>query len=252
MEPLRAELDERFATGELDPAVWLPYYLPHWATRAGSAATWGIGADGLVLRIPAEQPLWAPDQHPEPLRVSCIQSGEHDGQQPFLAMQQVREPQPTFWGCTPHHGHVEVRMRMRISPRSMAAFWMSGLERTRAESGEICVAEIFGDALVTGPDGPTAAVGVGVKAFADPLLTQDFEAVRMRLDVAAFHTYAVDWAPGALRFTIDGVEVRSLAQSPDYPVQLMIGVFDFPAKAAADDVVEPELVVAHVRATPLP
>lgn len=127
------ELDERFATGELDPAVWLPYYLPHWGTRAGSAATWGIGPDGLVLRIPAEQPLWAPNQHPEPLRVSCIQSGERDGQQPFLALQQVRR----------------------------------------------------------------------------------------------------------------------LAQSPGYPVQLMIGVFDFPAKARADDLVEPELVVGGVRGAPL-
>ncbi len=241
-------LDERFATGELDPAIWLPYYLPHWATRAGSAATWGIGPDGLVLRIPAEQPLWAPDQHREPLRVSCIQSGERDGQQPFLAMQQVREPQPTFWGYTPLYGHVEVRMRMRLSPRSMAAFWMSGLEEVPAESGEICVAEIFGEALDASP---SAAVGVGIKKFLDPRLDADFTTVRMRMDVGQFHTYAVDWAPGSLVFTIDGVEVRRLAQSPGYPVQLMIGVFDFPGKAAFDDLVEPELVVAHVRGGPL-
>ncbi|MGI5130608.1 glycoside hydrolase family 16 protein [Pseudonocardia sp. CA-107938] len=240
----RTQLDERFATGELDPDVWLPYYLPHWATRAGSAATWGIGAEGLVLRIPAEQGLWAPDQHAEPLRVSGIQSGERDGQQPFLALQQVREPQPEFWGFTPHYGHVEVRMRMRLSPRSMAAFWLAGVERNRGESGEICVAEIFGDTIT---DGPSAAVGIGVKAFADPALTQDFTAVRMPLDVSVFHTYAVDWTPGALRFTVDGVEVRRLGQSPDYPVQLMLAVFDFPAKAAPGDDLEPELVVSHVR-----
>jgi hypothetical protein len=34
-------------------------------------------------------------------------------------------------------------------------------------------------------------------------------------------------------------------------MQLMIGVFDFPAKAAAAEVPVPELVVSHVRGHPL-
>lgn len=39
-----------------------------------------------------------------------------------------------------------------------------------------------------------------------------------------------------------------MSQAPDYPMQLMIGVFDFPAKGTADDrVAVPELVVSHVR-----
>ena len=35
----RRPLDEQFDGNELDPAVWLPYYLPHWSSRAASAAT---------------------------------------------------------------------------------------------------------------------------------------------------------------------------------------------------------------------
>ena len=56
-----------------------------------------------------------------------------------------------------------------------------------------------------------------------------------------------------MAFSVDGEVVRRVDQAPDYPVQLMIGVFDFPAKAASDeaDVPVPELVVSHVRGRPL-
>ena len=61
--------------------------------------------------------------------------------------------------------------------------------------------------------------------------------------------YAVDWRPGSLLFSIDGDVVRRIDQAPDYPVQLMIGVFDFPAKGGAPAV--PEMVVSRVRGGPL-
>jgi hypothetical protein len=42
--------------------------------------------------------------------------------------------------------------------------------------------------------------------------------------------------------------VKYIGQSPNYPVQLMIGVFDFPDKADPDatDVPVPEMIVTHV------
>ena len=88
--------------------------------------------------------------------------------------------------------------------------------------------------------------------FRDPVLTEEFSAEPRGIDVAEHHTYAVDWRPGSLSFSIDGDVVRRIDQAPDYPVQLMIGVFDFPAKAAADarEVPVPELVVSHVRGRP--
>jgi hypothetical protein len=63
----------------------------------------------------------------------------------------------------------------------------------------------------------------------------------------------VDWRPGSLEFTVDGDVVRRVAQAPDYPVQLEIGVFDFPDKAdpSAAEVPVPELVVSHVIGYPL-
>ena len=72
--------------------------------------------------------------------------------------------------------------------------------------------------------------------------------MRLPLDVAEFHDYAVDWTPGRLVFSVDGEAVRELYQAPDYPVQRMIGVFDFPGQAGgrAPGFV-PGLVVSAVR-----
>jgi hypothetical protein len=52
---------------------------------------------------------------------------------------------------------------------------------------------------------------------------------------------------------VDGSVVRRCDQAPDYPMQLMIGVFDFPAKAPAGEaeVPVPSLTVSHVLGRPL-
>jgi hypothetical protein len=253
--PERSDLDEGFAGDTLDPEVWFPYYLPHWSSREASAATYEVREGELRLSIPVDQPLWCPDLHDEPLRVSCIQTGSFAGplgssigQQAFRDGLTVAEEQPTFWGYTPRYGQVEVRMRGTVTPRSMVAFWMSGIEDRPERSGEACVAEVFGDDITLG----TAAVGMGVRPFRDPALVEDFTADHLAIDVADDHTYGVDWRPGSLTFSIDGTPVRQLDQAPDYPMQLMIGVFDFPAKSVGgDDDAVPELVVTRVRGRPL-
>jgi beta-glucanase (GH16 family) len=126
----------------------------------------------------------------------------------------------------------------------MVAFWMSGIEDKPQHSGEICVMEVFGDAVRDG----SAGVGMGLHKFRDPGLTENFSAEPLNIDVAEFHTYGVDWRPGSLTFAVDGEVTKRIAQSPNYPVQLMIGVFDFPAKAdpSSTDVPVPEMVVTHV------
>jgi glycosyl hydrolase family 16 len=243
----RQALDERFTADTLDPDVWLPYHLPHWSSRERSAATYSVHDGELHLSIPSTQPLWCADLHAEPIRISCIQSGCLNGQQPFAPGLSVQEEQPEFWGYTPFYGRIEVRMRGTITARSMFAFYLSGIEDQPDHSGEICVAEIFGDAVRPGE----AEVGIGVKKLRDPALAQEFSADPLPIDVAEFHTYGVEWRPGALAFSVDGQVVRRAAQAPDYPVQLMLGVFDFPGKAAPDDTTVPELVVSHVKGEPL-
>jgi hypothetical protein len=259
-----ARVSEAFADdfeGErLDTEVWVPHYLPQWSSRAQSAATYELAGSELRLTIPPGQGLWCADEHEGPLRVSGVQSGVFSGpvgstvgQQPFRDAQVVREAQATQWGWTPHYGLLEVRARMELSPRSMASVWMIGLEDEPDRCAEICVFEVFGDAIEEGDGGPTAAVGLGLHAFRDPAITEEWAAERMALDVGDFHVYAADWRPGRVDFLIDGEHVRTVHQAPDYPMQMEVAVFDFPARPAsapADNV--PLLAVDYVRGTSTP
>jgi hypothetical protein len=236
---------------DLDRSVWIPHYLPQWSARAVSAATYEVAGSELRLSIPPEQGLWCADEHEEPLRVSGVQSGVFSGdvgstvgQQPFRDGLVVREAQGTHWGWTPHYGVLEVRARMELSARSMASVWMVGIENEPQRSGEICIFEVFGEAI--DPSGP--AVGMGVHPFRDPALRDDFATPRLPIDVTDFHVYAVDWRPGRVDFFLDDEHVRTVEQAPDYPMQMMIGVFDFPAKpsSAADAAHVPRFVLDYV------
>jgi beta-glucanase (GH16 family) len=157
----------------------------------------------------------------------------------------VREEQPAHWGWTPHHGVLEVRARMELSPRSMASVWLVGIEDEPHRSGEICMFEVFGDAI----DASGPAIGMGVHPFRDPALRDDFATVRQPIDVTGLHVYTVDWRPGRVDFLIDGAHMRTVEQAPDYPMQMMAGVFDFPAKPSADAHADhvPRLVLDSVR-----
>jgi hypothetical protein len=254
--PIEGEFLDDFDAPDLDTEAWVPHYLPQWSSRAESAATYEIADSELRLAIPSPQGLWCPADH-DPLRVSGIQSGVFSGevgstigQQPFRDGLVVREFQATQWGWTPHHGLLEVRARMDVSPRSMAGVWMVGLEDEPTRCGEILLFEVFGDAVGAEDGGPTAAVGMGVRPFRDPALTDGFSAPRLALDVAEFHVYAADWRPGRVDFLVDGELVKTLHQAPDYPMQMMIAVFDFPDRAAAAPDHVPRLAVDYVRGRP--
>jgi hypothetical protein len=250
------EFSDDFDGAGLDTEVWVPHYLPQWSSRAESAAVYALAGSELRLTIPRELGLWCAGDHEPPLRVSGIQSGVFSGavgstvgQLSFRDGLVVREFQPTLWGWTPRYGRLEVRARMTLTPRSMASVWMAGLEDEPERSGEINLFEVFGDAL----EDATAAVGSGIKRFRDPALTEEFDAPRLAIDVAEPHVYAADWRPGRVDFLVDGRHMKTVHQAPDYPMQMMVAVFDFPAHDAAPQYADhvPELAVDHVRGRPL-
>lgn len=250
----RTRLDERFETGTLDTDLWVPSYLAHWSSKAAAAATWRIEPEGLVLSIPPEQPLWCPDLHEEPLRVSGIQSasfsgplGSASGPQPFRDGLVVREEQPTQWGYTPHRGRIEIEMRGRVDDASMFACWLAGIEDRPERSGELCLGEIFGSTIRDG----AIDVGVGIHRFRDPSLTEAFVTIRRRMDPSDFHAYRLDWSAQSVELFVDDEPIHRVSQSPDYPMQLMIGVFDFPARRGSSAAFTPEMTVARIRGGPL-
>ena len=248
----RPVFEDDFDGPDLDRAVWLPHYLPAWSSRAATAATYEVRDSCLRLSIPPEQGLWLAGEHQPPLRVSGIQSGNFSGpvgstvgQQPWRPGAVVREEQEPFQGWTPSSGRLEMRARAVVGPRSMVAWWMVGLEDVPERCAEICVFEIFGDAV---DPGVSAAVGMGLHAFRDPGTPEDFAAPRLPIDVADFHSYAVHWTPDRVEFHVDGEPVRSCPRPPAYPMQMMVAVFDFPDRSTGDDADDvPELVVDHLR-----
>ena len=243
---------DEFDDPELDRAVWLPNYLPAWSSRASTEATYEIRDSCLHLSIPPTQGMWCADDHRPPIRVSGIQSGNFSGpvgstvgQQPYREGLKVREEQDTFRGWMPESGYIEVRARGLISPRSMVAIWMVGFEDRPERSAEICVAEIFGNAVVPGV---STAVGMGLHPFRDPAVSEDFEAVRLPIDAADFHTYVVDWTRERTDFLVDGERIRSCPRPPAYPMQMMLTVFDFPEMSTGDDAdLVPSLIVDYLR-----
>jgi hypothetical protein len=250
--------EDRFPGPGLDYSTWFPHYLPAWSSRARSRASFHVDNAGLTLDIPPGHPIWCEGDHDPPIRVSGLQSGNWSGpvgtprgQQRYREGLTVCEVQDRFEGWLPSSGQVEISARMDLSPRSMAALWLSGFEDDDAQErcGELCVFEVFGNAL--GPVvAPSAEVGVGIKAFRDPSLTQDFAAPRLPIDVAEPHLYAVSWDAGRAEFTVDGAVVRRCPRPPTYPLQLMLAVFDFPQWSLGDDDhLVPRLVVDRIAGT---
>lgn len=224
-----ADVDERFEGEVLDLERWWPHYTPHWSSRARTAARFDLDG-GLTLRIDDDSAPWAPEIDGD-IRVSHLQTGQHSGavgsgvgQHRFRPDLVVREEQPERRLWLPHHGVIEASFAAIRHPRAMVAFWPIGFEAAPDDCGEICIAEIFGSEI--GESG--GLVGVGVKAQNDPRLRDDFEKVPVSGDLTEVHSYAVEWSADRLRFFVGGRWVKTVAQRLDYPVQLMLDVYEFP------------------------
>ena len=243
---MTTEFRDRFT--RLDPAVWTTAYLPAWSSLAEASATYTTGRDGLALTIPEDHPLWCADLHPTPLRVSGIQSvnrsgpvGSTDAPQSFRDGLRVREEQSTVLGFAPCYGRIDVTCSARLTERSMFSAWMVGLEDQPDRCGEICIMEVFGNTV----DGGRVSIEQGIHKFRDTALHEDFSAQPRDFDISAEHTYGVEWRPGSVDFTIDELTTRVADQAPDYPMMLILAVFDFPDQSG-DTATVPQLRVSEV------
>ena len=223
------EVDERFEGTELDSRLWFRHYLPHWSSREASRARLDVGGGELRLRIDADQPPWN-REHDGWLRASCLQTGEFAGplgsaigQLQFAEGLTVREEQPTAALYTPRYGLVEVRLRAIADPANMVALWMIGFEDVPEHSGEILVCEIFGRDMTE----TTARIGMGVRPWADQALGDHFEQVELAIDANQPHWYAADWQRDRVDLYVDEQLVKTVDQAPDYPMQVMLSLYEF-------------------------
>jgi Glycosyl hydrolases family 16 len=244
---VQLEFEDTFQGVLLDERKWLPYYLAHWSSRQRSTARYTLGAGSLRLRIDGDQQPWCPEFDGN-VRVSSLQTGALSGplgsavgQCHFRPDLVVREAQPEVRLYTPEYALIEMRARASIDSQSMVALWMIGFQDAPSRSAEICVCEIFGRDVRP----HRAAVGMGLHPFGDPRIRDEFAAEALAIDVREFHTYAADWTPDHVTFVVDGQPIKTVHQSPQYSMQLMLGIYDFAGEASGT--YPKEFIVDYVR-----
>ena len=246
------EVEDTFEASTLDAALWLPRYLSHWSSREASAARFTLDGNHLRLRIDADQLPWCPEFDGW-LRVSSIQTGAFSGpvgsgigQQHFASGMVVREAQPPVALYTPTFGLFELRARALDDPANMVALWMIGYEDAPERSGEILIMETFGRDVEPG----VARIGMGVRPHGDPTLVDAFSQEPVSIDVRDYHTYAAEWTPAWIAFYVDDHLIRVVRQSIVYPMQFMLGIYEFaegPEPASPRDRYPKEFVVDWFR-----
>jgi beta-glucanase (GH16 family) len=70
--------------------------------------------------------------------------------------------------------------------------------------------------------------------------------VALAIDATDWHTYGATWTPDAIGFYVDDQLVRTVEQRIDYPLQLMVDLFEFPGAGDRDAAAYPK--IADVRA----
>jgi hypothetical protein len=222
------EVEDTFAGPSLDERLWFPHHLAGWSSRDASAARYEVGG-GLRLRIDADQPPWSPEFDGW-TRASSLQTGVFSGpvgggigQVHFRDGLVVREAQGSIAFYTPQYGVFEVRCRAIDDPANMVALWMIGFGDEPTHSAEICVCEIFGRDV----GAKTARVGMGVHPFGDPSIKDEFAAEEVAIDARDAHTYSVRWTSTEVAFYIDDRLVKVVDQSPAYPMQFMLDIYEF-------------------------
>jgi hypothetical protein len=224
------EFEDTFDGGILDAGRWLPYHLPQWSSREDAAARYRLGGGVLRLQIEADQQPWCREFDGE-VRVSSLQTGVFTGplgstigQHRFRADVVVREAQRNTRLYTPQYGLFELRAKAIDDPRCMVALWMIGYEDEPNRSAEICICEIFGRDV----EATRAAIGMGLHPFGDLTIIDEFAPVPVPIDAREFHIYAAEWTPEYVAFFVDHRLVKVVEQAPRYPMQFMLGIYEFP------------------------
>lgn len=222
-----ADFEDDFADG-VDPAKWIAHYLPQWTVPERSAARYASVPEGLELRIESDQLDWRAED--APLRVSNLQTGVFSG--PLGSARGthrhrpdglvVRTPMPLHLPFAPTAGRIDVTVAASTDAGCMLAAWLVGTEHlSEQDAGEICVFEIDAEAV-----GETTRARTGIKAHHDPRLRQDMSEVVLPFDASRSHTWTVIWGHGETTIGCEGVIVRTLPQAPDYPMVLLIDLFE--------------------------
>ena len=227
------EFEDRFEGPELDERKWLPYYLPQWSSRERAAARYEVGG-GLRLLIEEDQPPWCPEWDGE-LRVSSLQTGvfARPGRQPPRPAERLPRRRGRARGAARDAAVPPAVRPHRDAPardRSPARDGRAVDDRLRGRAGALRRDLRRRDLRPRRPRPRPRAGRHGHPPFGDPALREEWAQEELAIDVREPHVYAADWTPEHVAFSVDGEHVKTVGQSPAYPMQLMLGVYEFPGE----------------------
>jgi hypothetical protein len=222
------QFSEEFDGPELDDDKWIPCYLPQWSSCERAAANYHFEESCLILEITPEQQPWCPEYDGDN-RCSALQTGVFSGpagskigQSRFSDALVVREAQANVRKYTPQFGYFEARVKGLATSANHVSIWMIGYEDTPERSGEICLFELLGAEA----GAASSTVRYGVHPWFDPVLREEFFVDTFPINSTDFHIYAVEWTPTYIDFFIDNAKIRTIHQSPHYPMQFIVGMFE--------------------------
>jgi Glycosyl hydrolases family 16 len=223
--------DNDFEELTLNTQNWIPYYLPQWSSREKSKPNYKIKNGQLFLQITDNQQPWCPEFNGE-VKCSSIQTGvfagelgskigQHEFFNPTCVVREEQKKEHTF---LPKYGYIEIRAKALATKSNVVSLWMIGYEDQPERSAELCVFEVKGWNVKENK----AKIGFGIHKFNDPKLKEEFYEEDFELDATKFHVYAAEWADDKVDFFIDNQLIKTIHQSPDYPMQLMLGIYEVP------------------------
>ena len=225
--------DEDFNDSDLNLKHWVPYYLPQWSSREKSKPNFTIKDNLLTLLINKNQQPWCPEFNGD-VKCSSLQTGMYagclgsdKGQHKFFNVNAVvREQQVNVKKYVPQYGYFEMRAKFAATKSNVVALWMIGYEDSPERSAELCIMEIKGCNV----NKNKSKIGIGLHNFNDSKLVDEFSEKDYEIDVTQFHIYAAEWTKDSIVFFINNKIVKVVNQSPDYPMQFMLGIYEIPAK----------------------
>jgi Glycosyl hydrolases family 16 len=130
---------------------------------------------------------------------------------------------------TPRFGYFETRLKAVPVVGYHVALWMIGFDEPQA--GEIRCFEIHGGNVTM----EKSRVDYGILCWDDPTLYEEIYEDYLPMNAADYHIYGVERRPKQVDFYVDNVKLRTLHQSPQYPMQFMLGVYERPHEVRAED-----------------
>lgn len=247
------EFNDEFDAKDLNTEKWIPYYLPQWSSKENSKPIFYFDNGSLVLKITKEQKPWCPEFNGD-VKVSSLQTGlfsgrlgTNSGQHRFNPLCIVREEQENIKKYTPQFGYFEIRAKAVSTESNVVSLWMIGFEDSPEKSGEICIFEIKGKNVTEN----SAIIGYGIHPFGDRNLKDEFYEEKYDIDVTKYHIYAAEWTSEKVDFFIDNKKIKTIKQSPNYPMQFMLNIYEVPVnkeKTGNDKIFPKEFLVDYIRA----